>query len=259
MNYEFVCARNCWSFHDERGFYFILEPELSAEPAPDMDAIREAHLPKDADRWKFLAPPNTAAGRFERSMELDYARWRDGESYDLDAIREASPAERAVIESILLRHGITDWRDVEALAKLGTPTAKGAIQIVWERGPARIRCAISRYAPELIPAAERVRSLVDILETASLDDGLSQAIDEAKDFHPQPVIDALLRGTLRRNSEAAVNFAALLLYLYGKADCAQDWNYRPLFIRFSTENRQEREAAFVELCQKIGVDPSEYL
>lgn len=117
----------------------------------------------------------------------------------------------------------------------------------------------SAERPELIPEPERIRSLVKILETASLDNGLSQAIDQAEDFHPQPVIDALLRGTLRRSGGAAVNFAGLLMFLHGKAESAFDWDQRPFFLHFATDNRKEREAAFVELCAKIGVDPLLYL
>jgi hypothetical protein len=107
--------------------------------------------------------------------------------------------------------------------------------------------------------AERIRSLVEILESASLDNGLSQAIDLAEDFHPQPVIDALFRGTLRRSGEAAFNFAALLMFLHGKAESALDWHQRPFLLRFVTEDRKHREAAFVQLCAKIGIDPSAYL
>jgi len=260
VTFRFINSLNCNSFCDERQFYFILEPPLPPPPVPDMDAIREAHQPKaTAPRPTFSTDPNSAAGRFERSMELDYVRWHDGDSYDLDAIAQASPADRAVIESLLLRHGITDWRDVEALAALATPSAQAAIKAAWNHASPRIRSAIVSYSPDLIPEPERIRSLVEILETASLDNGLSQAIDLAQEIHPQPVIDALLRGTVRRRGEVAINFAGLLLFLHGKAESAFDWNQRPFLSRFNNENSQDRRAVFLELCAKIGVDPSPYL
>jgi hypothetical protein len=203
--------------------------------------------------------PDSVAARFRRSMELDYARWRDGDGYDLDAIAQASPADRAIIESLLLPRGVNDWRDVEALAALATPGANAALESAWCHGSARIRTAILRYSPDLIAEGDRIRSLVEILDTASLDDGLSQAIDVAAEFHPQPVIEALLRGILRRSGEAAVNFAGLLMFLHGKAGSTFDWDQRPFFVRFNTDNHQQRQIVFFELCAKIGVDPSPYL
>ena len=257
--YRFISSLNSNSFSDERQFYFVLEPPLPAPPEPDMDAIREAHLPKNRPDHTSPFDPDSAAARFRRSMELDYVRWRDGDGYDLDAIAQASPADRAVIEALLLPRGVTDWRDVEALAALATPGALAALESAWSHGSARIRTAILRYSPDLMVEADRIRSLVEILETASLDNGLSQAIDLAAEFHPQPVIDALLRGTLGRSREAAPNFAGLLMFLHGKAESAFDWDQRPFFTRFNTDSGQQRRTAFLELCAKIGVDPSPYL
>lgn len=257
--YRFISSLNSHSFSDERQFYFVLEPPLPPPPEPDMDAIREAHLPKNRPDHTSPFDPDSAATRFQRSMELDYVRWRDGDGYDLNAIAEASPADRAMIEALLLPRGVTDWRDVEALAALATPGALAALESAWSHGSARIRTAILRYSPDLMVEADRIRSLVEILETASLDNGLSQAIDLAAECHPQPVIDALLRGTLHRSGEAAVNFAGLVMFLHGKARSAFDWDQRSFFARFNTDNHRQRQTAFLELCAKIGVDPSPYL
>ena len=257
--YRFINSLNSHSFSDEHQFYFVLEPPVPPPPEPDMDAIREAHLPKNRPNYTSPFDSDSAAARFRRSMELDYVRWRDGDGYDLDAIAHASQADRAVIEALLLPRGVTDWRDVEALAALATPGALAALESAWSHGSARIRTAILRYSPDLIAEADRIHSLVEILETASLNQGLSQGIDLAAEFHPQPVINALLRGTLRRSGEAAVNFAGLLMFLYGKARSTFDWDQRPFFTRFNTDNSQQRQTAFLELCAKIGVDPSPYL
>jgi hypothetical protein len=78
-------------------------------------------------------------------------------------------------------------------------------------------------------------------------------------FHPQPVIDALLRGVLAREGEVAIHFAAMLFFLFGRADSAFDWNHRPFFLKFHTIDRNERTALFKELCQIIGVNPAKYL
>jgi hypothetical protein len=84
-------------------------------------------------------------------------------------------------------------------------------------------------------------------------------MDEAAEFHPKEVVEVLFHGVLHRDGEAAVQFAALLMFVHGKADSQYDWDQRPFFLRFNTENKKEREAAFVELCEKIGVDSSDYL
>ena len=61
-----------------------------------------------------------------------------------------------------------------------------------------------------------------------------------------------MRATLRGDGEAAVNFAALLYYLHGKAESSFDWAHRPFFLRFNTDDRAERMAAYRELCAQIG-------
>jgi hypothetical protein len=71
-------------------------------------------------------------------------------------------------------------------------------------------------------------------------------------------VNALFRGVLHRDGETAVLFAALLMFVHGKATSAFDWDQRPFFLRFNTQNTAERRAAFHELCDKIGVDGSAY-
>jgi hypothetical protein len=73
------------------------------------------------------------------------------------------------------------------------------------------------------------------------------------------VVDALLHGALRREGEEAVHFAALTMFIYGKATSPFDWDLRPFFLRFNTPDRKARETVFRELCAKIDVDPSDYL
>jgi hypothetical protein len=274
------------SFTDDRGFFFILEPPVPPPPQPSMDAIRAAHAPPPfrpssaidsvagdpnvGDRGVKergtgyrsevpIADPDSALGRFQRSMVMDYEKWHDGVGYDLEALAAATPAERDAIETILLERGTKDWRDVEALAALHTPLADRALKGAIDHSNHEIALAVARCAPRLIPEAQRTASLVSALKTASLGDGLSQALDQAAEFHPKEVVDALFQGALRRDGESAVSFAALLLFVHHKADSPFDWNQRPFFLRFNTPDRVEREAVFTELCGKIGVDSSKYL
>lgn len=245
-------------FGDDRGFYFIVEPPLPPPPEPHMDAIRAAHAPQPSPPV-FESDPNTAFGRFERSMEMNYEKWHDGIGYDLETLRSATEAERRRIETFLLAHGTHDWRDVEALAALDTSLANEALRAALRHPNPEIRLAVARYAPRLVPGNERTAALVQALQTAKFMGGLSQALDEAAGFHPKEVVEALLRGVLHRKGEAAVHFAALLMFIYGKAASPFDWDRRPFFLRFGTEDREAREAAFRDLCEEIGVDSSEYL
>jgi hypothetical protein len=267
------------SFTDDRGFYFILEPPLPPPPEPDMDAIRDAHAPAPFQltpvrRHPYAtghpsdpacqppavpSDPHSALGRFEKSMVMDYVKWHDGDGYDLEAIRDATPAERDAIEAILLSRGTRDWRDVEALAALDTLQANEALKAAKGDPDPQIRLAVVRHAPQLVSETERTASLVRALKTANLGSGLTQALDEAADFHPKEVVETLLRGALHRHGEAAVQFAALLLFVHGKADSPFDWDQRPFFLRFNTDDPKARGAVFVELCGIIGVDPAGYL
>jgi hypothetical protein len=247
------------SFTDERGYFFLLEPPVPPDPEPDMDAIRAAHEPKPSRPKPITSDPNTLVGRFERSMEINYEKWRDGMGYDLDAIAAATPPERETIEAILLSRGLQDWRDVEALNALDTPAAQDALRKAAARASSEIRVAITRYAPRFQSSTQRTSTLVGALRTAQLGGGLSEAIDEAADYHPPEVVEALMRGALERDGETAVLFAALLLYIHQQAKEPFDWAQRPFFLRFHTEDRPAREAVFKELCAKIGTDPGKYL
>lgn len=201
----------------------------------------------------------SAYERFRRSMAIDYEKWHDGIGYDLDALDQASPAERDAIEKLLLSRGARDWRDVEALARLDTEPARAVLRDALREGDAGIRMAVARHAPGLLDEAGRTRSLVQAIGSVEPFGGLSDVIDEAVEFHPPEVIDALYLGVLRRDGEVAVHFAALLLYLLGGAEEPFDMAERPFFLRFNTEDRAEREAAFRELCARVGADPEPYV
>jgi hypothetical protein len=112
--------------------------------------------------------------------------------------------------------------------------------------------AVLDYAPELISETERTAALVAALESSATFTGLTQALDIVEEFHPPEIIAVLLRGAREGPGENAMHFAAMLMFLHGKAKEAFDWEQRPFFLRFYTSG-PEREAVFRELCAKIGV------
>jgi hypothetical protein len=255
---ECNCSLYSGWFTDDRGFYYLLEPPLPPPPEPDMDAIRAAHLGPSRP-VPLRRDPNSAAGRFEQSMAMNYEKWHDGIGYDIATIAAATPEERQEIEMLLVGHGVKDWRDVEALAALGSPLADEILKAALDARDPEVSMAVVRYAPRLVPQTKRVAALVEALRTAELCGGLSEALAEVAQFHPPEVVEALFRGTLARDGESAVHFAAMLMYVHEKAPAPFDWEQRPFCLRFNTADRGEREAAFVELCGKLGADPTRYL
>ena len=254
------CDRNTsiysGEFSDPKRYFFVLEPPNPPPPEPDMNAIREA---ANTPRPQPEPASNSAIDRFRRSMAIDYGKWHDGIGYDIDIIRNATPKELAEIEQFLVDRPVRDWRDVEALAAIDTPRARNVLLKTLRHPDHRIRTSVADYAPHLVSDGERTAALVSALEEADLYEGLSQALDQVESFHPPRVVDALFRGLLKRDGGTAVHFAAMLMFIHGKADTAFDWNQRPFFLQFHTEDAAERRHHFRELCEKIAVDPDEML
>lgn len=217
-----------------------------------MDAIREAHNPGYIPPAPLNFGPDSAVSRFARSMIIDSDKGRDGVGYDIETLRAATPEERTGIEALLLRHGIQDWRDIEAYAALGTTRTIDKLIEAARRPDPLSQIRIAQYAPDLIPAADYSRSLVRAIRTAAPYEGLTEVLLAIENFHPPEVIDALFEEAAHADGGTAMSIAALLLFLHGKAESAFDWNQRPFLLRFSTNNREERTAAIRELCDRIG-------
>jgi hypothetical protein len=193
----------------------------------------------------------TPLRRFLDAMPMDAGKWRDGVGHDLAALAEASPAERAAMEAMLLARP-RSWREVEALAALDTPGSRQALRQSLHDGDPAVRLAVARYAPRLASEVDRTAALVMALEQAEFYGGLTQALDEAATWHPPAVQDALWRGLTQRSGDVAVHFAALLCWIHGQAKEPFDWDQRPWFLRFNTDEAGERRALAQELAGKLG-------
>ena len=200
-----------------------------------------------------MDPTSDPLSRFARSMIIDFEKWHDGIGYDLEAIGEASPDERLAIEKLVISSKGRDWRDIEALAEIDTPSSRKAIREAFLEGDHRVRMAVISYSPDNVNRDEKVEAIVGCLRACAINDGLSHALDLVEEFHPPEVVDELFRGVQEREGDVAVNIAAMLLFVHGKAEMPFDWAQRPFLLRFNTEDKEERRQAFLELCQKIGV------
>jgi hypothetical protein len=174
-------------------------------------------------------------------------------------LAEATPAERKAIESMLLNRGVSDWRDVEALAALQTEGAKRALKQAMISGKAEVRAAVIRHSPKLVSEDDKIAFLIEALRTAQFYAGLSQALDQVASFHPPEVVNALFEGALQRRGDVAIHFAAMILFIHGKAKMAFDWEHRPFCLRFGDSSKTERETVFRELCDRVGVDAEKFL
>jgi len=201
----------------------------------------------------------TAFDRFLRGMDLSYESWRDGLGYDLSMLKTASPQELAQIEDFLVSRPVYDWRDVQALAALDSPRARALLRNTLRGRDRGLATAVRDFAPGLVCEKEHTKSLIAALTGSESGVGIIQALLEVEEFHPPDVVDALFRGVLIRDGKTAVHFAAMLMFVRGKANSSFDWDQRPLFLKFNTKVTAEREAAFRELCDKLSVDGTRYL
>ena len=193
--------------------------------------------------------------RFLDSMVLDYERWHDGASYDLETLEALGPQERAAAEKVLILHlhGAGDWRDIEALLALGTPSALAAVDQARFHQDAEVRNYALRGIVESRNAGEMVPG-----DPAELEQQLIRAVQEgdyemAEMMPSTRVKEALLHSLPEADPVTRVNGAAFLLYLCGQAAEPFDWDQRPFFLRFAEDDPGELKAAWEELRQRTGL------
>ena len=193
------------------------------------------------------------------SMEITFEKWHDGIGYDIDSIRIASPTERKEIEQILIQHHPRDSRDIEALAQIHSKDALEIIKKAMKDPNPMSELQLQDLPQTLVTNCERTHSMIKALQSAELFGGLSQTLDDIEEYHPKEIKEALIKGLLSREGGVATLFAAMLFYIYGKADEPFDWAQRSFFLRFNTENKEERLEVFVELCKKLKIKSEKIL
>ena len=219
-----------------------MEENVSSHPQDSHKAPVETHSP--------------AFEKFMQSMVIGFDQWHDGIGYDLDALMELEGDELAKVEAMLIVRKDQDWRDAEALAALNSTESVEALKSSISSPDVKVKLrAAEQYAAEG-DMAKMEEALVESLRTSKIYEGLTQALDLAEEYPTERVKQTLFWCTLHGNDDVRVHAAALLFYLHGIAESNFDWEFRPFFLRFHTHDMEERRTLFLELCQRVKVDPA---
>jgi hypothetical protein len=189
-------------------------------------------------------------------MRIGYMEWHDGIPYDLDALDALTPTERRSIERRLIARRYKDWRDSEALGRLGTTAALDALRSSLTGRNREVRLRAGEILREKGLPVDLDGLVVEGLRNADIGDGFVQATNLAARF-PSPAIEKTLLHGARCSPDRSIFFPAVLLYLHGQATTPNiDFENQQFCQRFRVPPGAARDPVFQELCQRIGADPS---
>lgn len=197
--------------------------------------------------------PSEAYQTFLDSMNIGFDQWHDGTGYDLDALSQLTAPERASIEQLLTgklaNNG--DWRDLEALAALGTPSAQQAIHQARRHHQPELRqyalqVSLENLDPATLKKADRLELEQQVIQAVK-----AGKYELSEGLPTLPVKQALLDALLHMDPVTRVNAAAFLMYLCGLTTEPFDWSLRPFFLRFAEAT--EVEQAWEELRARTGL------
>lgn len=179
-------------------------------------------------------------------MVLNHDRWRDGDPYDLDALDELTDSEKSAVEADLMAKSHLDWRDVEALARLGTPAALERVaQAAREQSDHGGAAAMKIVSGAGWSTEAEARFIAQLNDARLMETSLDRLFDIAR-VHPTPAVRAALF-RLATEGEETVRYAfgAFLLYLAGQAN---EWyglnqDFRPHLHKLKGDTPEERTEA----------------
>lgn len=202
-----------------------------------------------------MGNPSEAYRRFKASTALDFDAWKDGTPYDVAALDEMTEEERGEIATALSEKGQLDWRDVEALKRIGSPAAKARVKLAgYEQSDG---AGVEAFAADLengwTPGQE-IRFIRKLGEARQMQGAFDRLFRIAEANPTQRVRDALFELATSGHEEVRYAYGAFLLYLNGHA---ADWyglsdKYRPQLLDLGHGNDAERAAAAQWLRGKIA-------
>lgn len=204
-------------------------------------------------RYSLPRVTREALERFERSLKIGYFEWHEGIGYDVAALRELTAEELAVAESWVIERSLADWRDVEALAAIGTERCLTELRKGLSSTRTEIRLASAECLVRLrmLSPAELEAIVLAALDVTSLLDGMTRALRLAASRPSAAIRRKLLSCARDGNDDIRAHAAALAHHLYGGSRSAFDMRFRPLYLRFSSGDASVRQAAYDELCAAI--------
>lgn len=179
-------------------------------------------------------------------MEIGYEQWHDGIGYELEALDQLTDSEKKVAEGKLIPRAGNDWRDLEALDRLGTPAAIQAILHVRQSSEPQIRLQAHQYGP-MPTAQEWERAILASLESAEIYSGLTQALRCAVEHPSEAVVKMLWSKVHNPESGVACHCAAALCCINGVLDSLYDDRHRELFLRLVGPDSADRKHALLGL------------
>lgn len=161
-----------------------------------------------------------ALARFKASTAIDFERWHDGVPYDLAALDQMTEGERHEVARSLVAKATLDWRDVEALQRIGSPQALQRIrEAAAKQTDGGGAAALAAEAAGRSEDAEA--QLLEKLRSARLMEQSLDRLFEMAEAHPTPRVRAeLFRLATQPAGETRYAFGAFLLYLNGHSE---DW------------------------------------
>lgn len=191
--------------------------------------------------------------RFRASTRLDYSAWKEGTPYDIAALDEMTEEERAAVEQELTAQAHLDWRDVEALRRLGTPAARDRIR---NAGHAQTDGAgvdaLALDAEDGWTGDIEVRFIRKLAQARHMT-GAFDRLFEIAEKHPTPgVRAALFRLAATGHEDVRYACGAFLLYLAGHTTnrYGLEDEYRPRLLALN-ETGREHAAAVAWLKSKV--------
>jgi hypothetical protein len=198
---------------------FGKEPEAILTPV--LDELRD-----------LIGEPRTAGwSRFVRSMVVDLDAWREGLSYDLEALSAVSDVERGALRQLFKlrlgnRNRKPDWRDLDAARALGELDAVAQLS---DDPDADIRLRSKLIAGTTSDVADE---LVRILRTSREADAVSNVLDHVSTHATDAVKEALIERVAMVDANF-INAALVLLEVFG--DVTDAWAERPFLFKVQAE------------------------
>lgn len=201
---------------------------------------------------------NEPMDKFLKSMNISYEAWRNGDSYDLNALKALSPAEIQEVEKILISRKDEDFRDIEALAALGTPAAIQALKDCLNSPNLSNRFHAVKCLKDAGIEDRVEETILNTLHLTRIGYGMVEGLRLAKEYPTEPVKRRLIWCTLHGTDDIRAHCAAMALYLHGKASSEFD-NKQQIIFRVGAKNKELGNKVFPEFCELLGVNPKEFI